>query len=91
MWRQMLSDMYGCPVSTIKADEGPAFGVAILAGVGAGIYDSIENACDNLVIKKSIQKPNLSTRKVYEEYYTLYKKLYSDLQESFKHLAKLPK
>ena len=91
VWRQMLSDMYGCPVSTIQADEGPALGVAILAGVGAGIYDSIENACDNLVIKKSIQKPNLATRKVYEEYYQLYKKLYSDLQESFKHLAKLPK
>lgn len=91
VWRQMLSDMYGCPVSTIKADEGPAFGVAILAGVGAGIYDSVEAACDNLVSKKSIQNPNPSTRKVYEEYYGLYKKLYTDLQESFKYLSKLPK
>ncbi|MCO1602947.1 xylulokinase [Desulfosporosinus nitroreducens] len=91
VWRQMLADMYGCPVSTIKADEGPAFGVAILAGVGAGIYDSVENACDNLVIKNSIQKPNLSTRKVYDEYYQLYKKLYIDLQGSFKYLSKLPK
>ncbi|WP_407311473.1 xylulokinase [Desulfosporosinus sp. SB140] len=91
VWRQMLADMYGCPVSTIKADEGPALGVAILAGVGAGIYDSVENACDNLVVKKSIQNPNLSTRKVYEDYYELYKKLYTDLQVSFKTLSKLPK
>lgn len=91
LWRQMLADMYGCPVSTIKADEGPAFGAAILAGVGAGIYDSVENACDNLVTKNSIQKPDLSTQKVYLEYYKLYKKLYIDLQESFKSLAKLPK
>ncbi|MCB8814537.1 xylulokinase [Desulfosporosinus shakirovi] len=91
VWRQMLADMYGCPVSTIKADEGPAFGVAILAGVGAGIYDSVENACDNLVIKNSIQKPNFSTRKVYDEYYQLYKKLYIDLEGSFKYLSKLPK
>ncbi|KJR49299.1 Xylulose kinase [Desulfosporosinus sp. I2] len=91
VWRQMLSDMYGCSVSTIKADEGPAFGVAILAGVGAGVYDSVEAACDNLVSKNIILKPNPSTRKVYEEYYELYKKLYADLQGSFKLLSKLPK
>lgn len=91
LWRQILSDMYRCPVSTIQNDEGPAFGVAILAGVGAGIYDSVENACDNLVRKKSTQHPNLSTGKVYEEYYKLYKKLYTDLQQSFSHLSKLSK
>ena len=91
VWRQMLADMYGCSVSTIKADEGPAFGVAILAGVGAGVYDSVEAACDNLVNKNSILKPNPSTRKVYEDYYELYKKLYADLQQSFKLLSKLPK
>ena len=38
IWRQMLADMYGCEVKTIKAQEGPALGVAILAGVGAAIY-----------------------------------------------------
>lgn len=91
VWRQMLSDMYGCSVSTISTNEGPALGVAILAGVGAGIYSSIEDACDTLVIKKSTQYPNLSTRRQYEEYYKLYKKLYVDLQESFTYLSKLPK
>ncbi|SDI17340.1 xylulokinase [Desulfosporosinus hippei] len=91
LWRQMLADMYGCPVSTIKADEGPAFGVAILAGVGAGIYDSVEDACDNLVIKNSVQQPNVAAGQVYGEYYQLYKKLYLDLQDSFKQLARLPK
>jgi xylulokinase len=91
VWRQMLSDMYGCSVSTINTDEGPAFGAAILAGVGAGIYHSVENACDTLVIKKNIQHPNLAIRKQYEGYYKLYKKLYTDLQDSFKYLSKLPK
>ncbi|MCR4436020.1 MAG: xylulokinase [Clostridiales bacterium] len=91
LWRQMLSDLYGCPVSTVQSDEGPAFGAAILAGVGAGIYASVEKACDSLVKKKSIQYPNLSTRKQYKEYYELYKQLYTDLQQCFKHLSKLPK
>jgi xylulokinase len=91
VWRQMLSDMYGCPVSTLKTDEGPAFGVAILAGVGAGIYDSVESACDALISRKSTQQPDLSTNKQYLEYYELYKKLYNDLKGSFKLLSKLLK
>jgi xylulokinase len=91
VWRQILSDMYGCSVSTIKTEEGPAFGAAILAGVGAGAYDSVESACDALVGRNSIQHPDLSARKVYEEYFELYKKLYTDLQGSFRHLSSLPK
>ena len=79
LWRQMLADMYNCPVSTVKADEGPAFGVAILAGVGAGIYDTVESACDSLVGKQIIQSPNTATKEQYLGYYKLYKKLYTDL------------
>lgn len=91
VWRQMLADMYGCPVSTLKADEGPAFGVAILAGVGAGIYANVESACDSLVGKNTTQFPNTATSKQYEGYYRLYKKLYADLQDSFMYLSSLPK
>ena len=35
-WRQMLADVFGCPVCTMQSSEGPALGAAILAGVGAG-------------------------------------------------------
>ena len=91
LWRQMLADMYGCPVSTVKADEGPAFGAAILAGVGAGIYDTVESACDSLVGKQLIQSPNTATKEQYSGYYKLYKKLYTDLLDSFRYLSSLPK
>lgn len=91
IWRQMLADMYGCPVSTIKNDEGPAFGVAILAGVGAGIYDSVENACDALVKRKSVQQSDAFTQEQYLPYYELYKKLYNDLSGSYEKLASLAK
>ena len=36
LWRQMLADLFGCPVKTVASREGPALGAAILAGVGAG-------------------------------------------------------
>ena len=38
LWRQMLADTYNCPVKTVQSKEGPALGVAILAGVGVGLY-----------------------------------------------------
>ena len=49
IWRQMLSDLYQCQVKTVYQSEGPALGVAILAGVGCGIYESVESACDRLI------------------------------------------
>ena len=49
--RQMMADMFGCDVNTVTATEGPALGVAILAGVGAGIYESVEAACRKMIHK----------------------------------------
>ena len=45
VWRQMLADVMKCPVATTVNTEGPALGVAILAGVGAGLYGSVQEAC----------------------------------------------
>ena len=47
--RQMMADMFGCDVKTVTATEGPALGVAILAGVGAGLYESVESACRQMI------------------------------------------
>ena len=91
VWRQMLADMYGCPVNTIHADEGPALGVAILAGVGAGVYNSVEEACDTIIRKNITQQPIMENHDVYMGYYDLYKKLYQDLKGDYKALASLMK
>lgn len=87
LWRQMLSDMYGCPVSTLKADEGPALGAAILAGVGTKIYSSVEQACDEIIKKNTVQQPNIESQKLYLNYYKLYKSLYKTLKPEFKALS----
>ena len=89
VWRQMLADLYGCPVSTVNTSEGPALGVAILAGVGAGIYGSVEEGCDAIIRKKKTQEPDLENHAAYEGYYTLYKRLYCDLKDDFKTLSAL--
>lgn len=88
LWRQMLSDMFGCSVSTTASKEGPALGVAILAGVGAGLFESVESACAKYVKTDKICHPISENHQVYGEYHTLYRKLYRDLKEDFKALSK---
>lgn len=86
LWRQMLCDMYNRPVSVVEADEGPALGVAILAGVGAGVFKDVYEGCGAIVRKNVVNTPNAENHKAYEKYFEIYKKVYKDLSESFKML-----
>ena len=45
LWRQIQADVFGQDVVTINAEQGPAYGVALLAAVGSGAYKTIEEAC----------------------------------------------
>ena len=65
--------------------------MAILAGVGAGLYPSVEEACDKLIKKNKTQEPIKENHDAYMGYYELYKKLYCDLKEDFKTLSALDK
>ncbi|MDR1440466.1 MAG: xylulokinase, partial [Clostridiales bacterium] len=87
LWRKMLADIYGCPVSRTEANEGPALGVALLAGVCAGVYSSVGEACGIAVRYGDAQQPDSAARESYEPYYRLYKKLYRDLRQDFRELA----
>ncbi|WP_324825413.1 xylulokinase [Sinanaerobacter sp. ZZT-01] len=89
LWRQMFADLYQCPVSTIKAEQGGALGAAILAGVGAGVYKDLEETCNRLILKKAVQEPIAENSLEYQKYYNLYKELYVTLFASFKKLAAL--
>ncbi len=89
LWRQMLADLYGCPVKTLKADEGGALGAAILAGVCCGEYNSLGEACSLIVKKHEPIMPDKSASDLYEPYFRLYKKLYEDLKGDFKTLSEI--
>lgn len=88
-WRQMLADLYGCPVKTIASDQGPALGAAILAGVGAGVYASVSEGCAAAVRAGARQEPDREAGARYEPFYQLYRGVYPALRESFHTLAGL--
>ena len=69
VWRQMLADLYNCSVERVVQDEGPALGVAILAGVACGLYESVEKACDQLITRRDSTEPKAEDVAVYEKYH----------------------
>jgi xylulokinase len=80
-WRQILADVFGKPVSTLETQEGSAYGAALLAMVGTGAFSSVEEACRNAVIEKSISQPTKS-----QEAYRLHYKTYTSLYPALKNL-----
>lgn len=87
LWLRMLADVYGCQVQTLHAAEGVALGAAMLAGVGAGIYESVEAACDKIITVKQTLSPDAENGKKYDAVYALYDSLYGKLKEPYKALA----
>src|SRR5271166_6944153 len=49
LWRQIQADVYAHEVEIVAAEEGAAYGAAILAGTGIGAWSSVEQACESIV------------------------------------------
>lgn len=88
-WRQMLADVFRCEIRASLSREGPALGAAILAGVGAGTYKSVEEACNEIVQTGSPERPIKQNSRKYDEYYAIFRQLYPSLKDNFKQISHL--
>lgn len=88
-WRQMQADIYGRRVSTINAEEGPAYGAALLAASGAGRYKSVTEACQAAIKVVSSADPRAEAKRAYGKSYPMYQKLYQSLKADFAEMAKI--
>ena len=88
-WRQLQADIYGKTVALINADEGPAYGAALLAGVGVKVWSSVPAACKAAIRDVQVIKPDAATAKRYSSYHPQYQRLYRALAGEFKAIAKL--
>lgn len=78
LWRQIQADVYGISVETLHAGEGAACGAAILAGVGTGIWKSVDQACDDVIAVRGATPPGpdlLAMQAAYARYRNLYSAL----------------
>lgn len=82
-WSQNIADMFNLEVEIIEIKEGPAFGAAIVAMVGSGLYEDLEEAINNLVKVKKIFYPNNERALVYKNKFIKYLEISNKLNDVF--------
>lgn len=82
LWRQILADVLGAVIVTVNAEEGAAYGAALLAAAGSGVFRSVESACDATIQITGSTIPG-KDQEVYERFYPLYRDLYPALKPTF--------
>ena len=83
LWRQIQADAYGREVEIVAAEEGAAYGAAILAGVGAGAWASVDEACDKVVRVASRIAVDPAASRTMQHAYGTYRKIYPALRQVF--------
>jgi xylulokinase len=85
-WRQMLADVFAKRVVTLQTQEGSAYGAALLALVGTGIYASVPEVCRAAIREVDSVSPQPDAVRIYAEGHRVYQSLYPALQ-AFYHRA----
>ena len=80
LWRQIISDMFGLPIDVMQAEEPGCLGAALLAGVGVGVYASIEDAVSQAVHRNSQTAPGGENATLYQEKRCLFNQTFQALE-----------
>jgi xylulokinase len=86
LWQQIMADVLGVELVTVNTTEGAAFGAALLAGVGAHVFEDVSAACEasiRITGSTSLSAASL----IYQDYYPLYQALYPALRLEFQAIA----
>jgi xylulokinase len=89
LWRQLQADVYGEPIRRTTADEGPAYGAALLGGIAAGVYRDVGEATSLVKLREEVTEPDARRAKAYEGYYEVYRSLYPATQGAMSRLTEL--
>jgi xylulokinase len=83
LWRQIQADAYAHEVEIVAAEEGAAYGAAILAGVGVAAWTSVDEACDKVVRVATRVAPDQAASNKMQQSYRTYRKIYPALRQVF--------
>jgi xylulokinase len=81
LWQQIQADIDGMRVDLVAAEEGAAYGAALLAGIGAGVWRSVESACESSVHVARQVEPIGKNVDLMNRRYEEYRKLYPALRQ----------
>src|SRR5260370_18507583 len=80
LWRQIQADVYGHEAELLEAEEGAAFGAAILAGVGAQMWSSVKDACNSVLRVNDRVSPHPATTATMNLCYAAYRRMYPGMK-----------
>jgi xylulokinase len=80
LWRKIQAGIYGQAVEVLTAEEGGAFGAALLAGVGAGHWANLDEACGQAIEVAQRIEPDGADLRAYQAGYAQWRKLYPALK-----------
>jgi xylulokinase len=86
LWKNILANVLGIPLDTVKTSEGPGYGAAMLAMVGAGVYPPSKDAADAIVQVKEIITPDPTLAMRYDAQYAKFKAIYPAMKELFQKI-----
>jgi xylulokinase len=86
LWRQILADIFQVELVTVNTTEGAAYGAALLAATGTGVFADVATACETIIKVTGRTAPGPAGA-IYEEIYPLYRELYPALRPSFNAVA----
>ena len=89
LWKQIIADVFDTRIVTLNVEEGPSYGGALLAGVGSGVYKSVQDAADKVIREKEEVLPVAANAGIYKKIYEIYKSLYKDLKDDFAKLVEI--
>jgi xylulokinase len=87
LWRQILCDVLNTDLAVVNVTEGAAFGAALLAGVGIGVWPDVNAACRSVVETTHRYHPRSESASRYELQYQQYRRLYPALKDIFHGLG----
>jgi len=86
LWRQILASVLEAELTTVGVVEGAAYGAALLAGVGAGVWPDVANACEKEIKVTGITSPDERQVVKYRNMYPLYREFYPALKSIFQKM-----
>lgn len=87
-WAQIQADVYGRQIYVSNIKEQACLGAAIIAGMGAGVFSNLEEACKVMVSEKEkVIEPNRKNSILYQKFYeNVYRNLYEGNKKIFENM-----
>ncbi|RIO58017.1 xylulokinase, partial [Mammaliicoccus sciuri] len=79
-WLQLQADVFNANLMTLKYEEGPGMGAAMLVAYGMKWFNTMKDCADVFISYGETYKPNLENHKKYEQYFKIYQQIYQQTE-----------